>query len=142
MMALLALSSACAGARDHVLSFEPGEHTTSLRDVRIDVVQARYAERQLTVQCTVGNEGDGPVTLGRDGVLLDDDGLEIPPSALAGQPAEVSVEPGDAISLVFSFPIGGFEPRPRTLGFWVLERDGEHLPPVRVRVPGIRKEPA
>lgn len=125
-----------------MLSFEPGEHTASLRDVRVDVVQARYAERQLTVQCTVGNEGDGAVILDRAGVLLDDDGLEIPSIGLTGQPEQVSIGTGDAVNLILSFPVGGMEPRPRTLGFWVLGRDGEPLPPIRVRVPGIRKEPA
>lgn len=142
LFALMAFASGCAGGRDHVLSFEPGEHSTSVQAVRIDVVQARYAERQLTVLCTVGNDGDTPLTVAREGVLLDDDGLEIPPAVLAGQPEQVEIEPGDAISLMFAFPVGGWEPRARTLGFWVLGRDGSHLPPVRVKVPGIRGEPA
>lgn len=142
LVALMAFASGCAGGRDHVLSFEPGEHSASVHAVRIDVVQARYAERQLTVLCTVGNDGDTPLTVAREGVLLDDDGLEIPPAALAGQPERVAIEPGDAISLMFAFPVGGWEPRARTLGFWVLGRDGSHLPPVRVKVPGIREEPA
>ncbi len=141
LVALMAFASGCAGGRDHVLSFEPGEHSGSVHAVRIDVLQARYAERQLTVLCTVGNDGDTPLTVAHDGVLLDDDGLEIPPAALAGQPEQVAVEPGDAISLMFTFPVGGWEPRARTLGLWVLARDGSHLPPVRVKVPGIREEP-
>ncbi|MCR9159297.1 MAG: hypothetical protein ACE37F_08735 [Nannocystaceae bacterium] len=142
LVGLAAFALGCAGASEHVLAFDPGEHAASVQAVRVDVVQARYAERQLTVLCTVGNDGDTPLTVTRAGVLLDDDGLEIPPAALAGQPAQVSIAPGDAISLQFAFPVGGWEPRARTLGFWVLGRDGRDLPPVRVSVPGIREEPA
>ncbi len=140
--ALLLLAMACAGSREHVLAFDPGEHTARVRDLRIDVVQARYAERQLTVQCAVQNEGDSPVTIDREGVLLDDDGLEIPPAALAGQPGRITVEPGGSSVLVFSFSVGGTLPRTRTLGLWIVEREGGSLPPIRVNVPGIRTEPA
>lgn len=141
LVAVIALASGCASSRDHVLSFEPGEHSASVQAVRVDVVQARYAERQLTVLCTVGNDGDSPLRVARAGVLLDDDGLEIPPVALAGQPEQVTIEPGDAISLMFAFPVGGWEPRVRTLGLWALGRDGGFVPPVRVKVPGIREAP-
>lgn len=140
--ALLLLVTACAGSRDHVIAFDQGAHSSHVRGLRIDVVEARYAERQLTVRCTLQNSGSHPVTIRRDGVLLEDDGLEIPSSSLAGQPTSVVVDPGDAALLLFTFAVGGHESRTRTLGLWSLEGPDGPLPPIRVTVPGIRTEPA
>jgi|GEM_PF-2510970 len=141
LAALLALC-ACAGARDHVIAFDPGQHTARVQDVRVDIVEARYAERQLTVQCTVTNEGSSPVTIERDGILLEDDGLELPPTPLAGQPDRLDLAAGDSTLLLLAFPVGGHEPRMRRLGLWVLRSEAGPLPPLRIDVPGIRTESA
>ena len=134
----LGLPTACAGAQDHVLSFEKGEYQARVRDLRVDVVGARYAERQLTVECAVLNAGDTAVTVDRKGVLLDDDGLEIPPLAVAGLPAELVIAAGGSTVMRFEFAIGGLEPRTRTLGLWSIRSPSAQLPPLRVAVPGIQ----
>ncbi len=136
----LGLPTACAGTQDHVLSFEQGEHQARVHDVRIDVVEARYAERQLTVQCAIANAGERAVTIDREGILLDDAGLEIPPVALTGQPPEFVVPAGGSTVVQFAFPIGGLEPRIRTLGLWAIRSPSASLPPLRVVVPGIRSQ--
>ncbi len=136
----VSLPTACAGNQDHVLSFEQGEHHARVRDLRVDVLEARYAERQLTVECGVVNAGDTPVTIDREGVLLDDDGLEIPPLALTGQPTEFVIPGGGSTVVRFSFAVGGLEPRARTLGLWVNRSPDAPLPPMRIAVPGIRSQ--
>ena len=136
----LALPAACAGNQDHVLSFEPGEHQARVRDLRIDVVEARYAERQLTVECAIVNAGETAVTVDREGVLLDDDGLEIPPLAATGQPPEFVVPAGGSTVIRLAFAVGGLEPRMRTLGLWAIRSPSAPLPPLRVAVPGIRTQ--
>ncbi|MGH1341052.1 MAG: hypothetical protein ACRBN8_05845 [Nannocystales bacterium] len=139
---LLGLPTACAGNQDLVLSFKQGEHQAKVRDLRIDVVEARYAERQLTVECAVANAGASAVTIDLEGVLLDDDGLEIAPLALTGQPAEFVIPAGESTVLRFAFAIGGLEPHVRTLGLWAIRTPTDPLPPLRVVVPGIRSQAA
>lgn len=136
---LLGLPTACATTQDHVLSFEPGEHRAQVRDVRIDVVGARYAERQLTVECAVFNASDTTVTIDAQGVLLDDDGLEIPPEQLTGQPNEFVIPAGGSSVMHFAFAVGGLEPRMRTLGLWAIRSPDAQRPPLRVEIPGIRR---
>lgn len=125
-----------------MLSFEQGEHQARVHDLRIDVVQTRYAERQLTVECTVVNAGETAVTIDREGVLLDDDGLEIPPLTLTGEPAEFIIPAGGSSVMRFAFAVGGLEPRTRTLGLWAIRSPNAPLPPLRVAVPGILSQPA
>lgn len=139
---LVALASSCAGAQEHVVAFDPGQHSAQVQQVRVDVVEARYAERQLTVACALVNEGETPVTLDRGGVLIDDDGLEIPATSAPGDPARIELGPGETTPITFTFPLAAHEARPRTLGLWVLDRGETHLPPLRVNVPGIRTDPA
>lgn len=136
----LCLWTACAGNQDHVLSFERGKHQAQVRDVRIDVIGARYAERQLTVECTVLNASDTIVSIDSQGVLLDDDGLEIPPLDLSAQPTEFIIPAGGSTVMRFAFAVNGLEPRMRTLGLWALRSPSAPLPPLRVHVPGIRTE--
>ena len=142
LAALVALVSGCAGAQEHVVAFDAGQHSAQVQQVRIDLVEARYAERQLTVTCVLVNEGDTPVSVDRAGVLLDDDGLELPATHAPGDPASVTLAPGDTAPFSFTFPVQAQAPKSRTLGLWVLDQGDTHLPPLRVRVPGIRTEPA
>lgn len=136
----LGLPGACAVAQDQVLSFEPGEYEARVRDVRVDVVGARYAERQLTVDCAIANGSDTPITVDRKGVLLDDDGLEIPPVAATGVPRELVIPAGESSMMRLEFAIGGLEPHMRTLGLWAIRSPRAVLPPVRVKVPGIQHQ--
>ncbi len=137
---LLVLVAGCAGTQDHVLSFEPGQYRTQVRDLRIDVVGAHYAERQLTLECTVHNAGENTVTIEREGVLLDDDGLGIPPLDLTGQPTQFIIPAGESSTMGFAFEVGGLEPRVRTLGLWAIRSSRAPLAPLRVEVPGLRRQ--
>lgn len=137
----LHLGSGCAGTEEHALSFAPGQHSAKVRDVRVDVSQARYSAQYLTVRCTVHNDTADVLTIGRDGILLEDDGLEHPPR-ISGLPDAFDVNPGQAADLEFTFPINALEPRERTLGLWELRHHDQAVPPLRVDVPGIRTEPA
>lgn len=136
----LGLLTGCAGAQDHVLSFEKGEYQARVHNLRVDVVGARYAERQLTVECAIINAGEAPVTLDREGVLLDDDGLEIPPQVTTGLPTEVVIPAGSSMVIRFDFAVGGLEPRIRTLGLWAIRSQSAALPPLRVEVPGVQQQ--
>jgi len=142
LLAWMVFGAGCAGTTEHVLTFEPGEHRATAAAVRVDVVEARYAERQLTVRCVVVNDGSTVLEIDRAGILLDDGGLELPSGPLPGQPEQVSVQPDESASLLLVFPVAGHQPTRRTLGLWVLDRDGAHLPPIRVDVPGIRTQSA
>ena len=124
------------------MAFDPGQHSEQVDQVRIDLIEARYAERQLTVTCAVVNEGETSVVVDWSGVLLDDEGLELPSTRAPGDPATITVGPRETIPVVFGFPVAAQAPRSRTLGFWVLRTGDAYLPPVRMRVPGIRTEPA
>lgn len=136
----LGLPTGCASAQDHVLSFEKGEYKARVRDLRIDVVGARYAERQLTVECAFVNASEAPVTVDREGVLLDDDGLEIPPRLVTGLPTEIVIPAGGSMVMRFDFAVGGLEPRMRTLGIWAIRSQSAALPPLRVEVPGVQQQ--
>lgn len=92
------------------------------------------------MKCAVVNGSDTAVTIAREGILLDDDGLEIPPVEQVGQPAVFVLPPGSSTALRFSFAIGGLEPHGRTLGLWSIHSQSAALPPVRIEVPGIRRE--
>ncbi|MBV1862673.1 MAG: hypothetical protein KUG77_29900, partial [Nannocystaceae bacterium] len=139
---VLWLPSGCATTQDHALSFEQGEHQARAGDLRVDVVEARYAERQLTVECAIVNAGDTAVTIDREGVLLEDNGLEIPPVALVGDPTNFTIPAGASRVLRFSFAINGLKPWGRTLGLWVIRSPSAPLPPLRVAVPGIQNRSA
>jgi hypothetical protein len=137
----LTIASGCAGAREHAIAFEPGQHTARVQDVRVDVVHARYAANQLTLRCAVTNESDAPLTIGREGILLDDDGLELPPLDI-GVPADVTVGAGTVATVELVFGVHALEPTTRTLGLWQLTAGDAVVPPLRVVVPGIRMESA
>ncbi len=131
----LVLVGGCATANEHVLAFEPGAHRGGSKDLVVDVREARYAERQLTVQLEWTNQADGPLTLEPDAILLDDGGLEIPPLG-PRSPAWV-IDPGQTRAVSLVFPIHAQDPTTHTLRAWSVHEDGEPRAPVRVDIPGV-----
>ncbi len=131
----LVLASGCASANEHVLAFEPGVHQGHTGDLRLEVREARYAERQLTVQLEWTNEGPDAITVQLDTVLLENDKLHLPPLGPAQPP--LVVEPGQTQAVSFAFPVAAQDPHAHTLRLWSSSQAGKPLSPLRLDIPGV-----
>ncbi|MEM6291606.1 MAG: hypothetical protein AAGA54_10085 [Myxococcota bacterium] len=137
-VAALSLSLGCA-ASQHALSFDPGEYASPDGAVTIEVREARYEARQLTIKCTLTNRGESDLQVERSGVLLADGDLELPLSdnPVAAGPETMELGVGQTQPVTFAFDVGGLEPVTRTLRLRAVRVGDTPQPPVSVMVPGI-----
>ncbi len=136
--AALAFTFGCA-ATQHALTFDPGEYASPDGPVTVEVREARYEPRQLTIKCTLTNRSNTELTVARNGVLLADGDLELPlsRSPVAAGPETMTIGPGQTQPVTFAFDVGALDAVTRTLRLRAVELGRKPQPAISVMVPGI-----
>lgn len=136
---ILAGTVGCAGTQGHVLAFDPGELAQRADGLTIEIRQAHYEERRLTLTCTIHNAATSAASVDPSGLLLQDHDVEVPLSEdpNLALPQRVHIGSGQTHSLTIAFDVGALEPVSRALivrALWLGESPHE---PLRIGVPGI-----
>lgn len=138
----VALTTGCAGTQRHVLTFDPGELAERTEELSIEVREARYEERRLTLTCSIHNPGTTVVSVGPQGLLLQDHEVEVPlaEDPNLALPERIEIGPKGTESLTLAFDVGALEPVSRALVVRAWWSDETPREPLRIGVPGITTE--
>lgn len=140
---LVGLGTACAGPAGpgpQEATFPPGQRVARGPQVAVELLAARYDMRQVELRATIVNRGDEPLTVDRDGILLEVQALEYPVSRLASDaPQEHTVVgPGERAELRLAFVMEQALVQAGTLHLMSIRRGAEDQPwlePLHLPVP-------
>ncbi|MEM9452904.1 MAG: hypothetical protein AAGF11_01910 [Myxococcota bacterium] len=142
-LALLACACATSCATSEALGpqqarFPAGQRVTRSGALTLEMSEARYDLRELSVKVSLTNAGDAPLLVERKGVLLAYDELEFPVAeASAPELTEsTALAPGSSTELELRFVIEQPLLEAATLHLLSIRRDDDQwLDPLRIAVP-------
>lgn len=146
-LALALLAPACAtttaeGPGPQQASFPSGQRVARSGPLALELSEARYDLRRVSLQVSLTNRGDAPLHLDRQGILLAYGELEFPVSAELDPPLpeRTTVAPGASVALELAFPIEQAMVEAGTLHLMAVQRgdapgDDGWLNPLRLVVP-------
>lgn len=131
---------ACAGPTGpgpQQVTFPPGERVVEGDGLSLELSGARYDMRQVSVQLTLRNQADAPITIEREGILLAYDALEYPISATASPKlqARTVIPAGEQAQLELGFVMEQALVEAGTLNLYSIRRGERLVEPLRVIVP-------
>lgn len=142
------LVSACVtsqGPEPQLASFPSGQRTASSGPLALELAQAHYDLRQISLEVSLENRGTVPLHLDREGILLAYGELEYPvstiptPGTTPGAPPvaeRTTLAPGASLQLELSFVTEQPLLEAATLHFLSIHRgDDGWLAPLHVAVP-------
>lgn len=137
LVALLAACNRAAGPQPQAASFAPGERVARSGAVSIELAEARYDLRQVSVTVSLTNHGKAPVSLARDGILLAYGGLEFPVQQADASPVQDSttLPPGGTVKLELGFGTEQLMVEAGMLQLLSLRAGDEWLAPLHLTVP-------
>lgn len=141
-LALLCLLLTAACARPEAIgpqqaNFPSGQRTARSGALTLELSEARYDLREVSVKVSLTNAGDTPLSLDRKGVLLAYDELEFP-VAEASAPTlteDTALAPGASTELELRFVLEQPLLEAATLHLMSIRRDDDWLEPMRLAVP-------
>lgn len=137
----LVLAAACAGSDalgPQQAEFPAGQRVTRSGALTLELSGARYDLREISVEVSLTNTGDTPLSLDRKGVLLAYEELEFPVAeASAPQLTEgTALAPGSSTALELRFVLEQPLLGAATLHLMSIRRgDDDWLEPMRLAVP-------
>jgi hypothetical protein len=133
----LAACSRAAGPQPQAATFAPGERVARSGAVSVELAEARYDLRQVSVTVSLTNHGKAPVSLARDGILLAYGELEFPVQPGDVAPVEVSttLPPGGTVKLELGFGTEQLMVEAGMLQLLSLRAGDEWLAPLQLTVP-------
>lgn len=135
---LVAACSAPAGLQPQQATFAPGQRVATSGAVSLELGQARYDLRRVSVTVSLTNRGKIPVSLEREGILLAYGELEFPVVPSDGAPVaeRTTVPPGATVELELGFGTEQLMVEAGTLSLLSLRTaDDAWLAPLRLTVP-------
>ncbi len=108
LLAVLLLSLACnatSGPQPQRATFPPGERVARIGTVTLELAEAYYDLRGVSLKVSITNRGEAPLELERDGILLAYNQLEFPvlPSEARRVPERTLLAPGATVQLELGF---------------------------------------
>lgn len=119
-------------------SFPPGERVARSGTVALELTEARYDPRHVSVTVSLTNRGKAPVSLEREGILLAYRDLEFPvaPSEAAPVAERTTLPPGGTVTLELGFGTEQLMVQAATLQLLSLRTaDDQWLAPLTLVVP-------
>ena len=138
---LLAAALGCnttSGPQPQKASFPPGERVAKSGAVSLELHEAHYDLRQVSMTVSLTNRGKTPVSLARDGILLAYGELEFPVRQSDTAPVEASttLPPGGTVKLELGFGTEQLMVQAGTLHLLSLRADDDQwLAPLHLTVP-------
>lgn len=141
IVAPLLLAFACStasGPQPQRATFPPGERVARVGTVTLELAEAHYDLRQVSLTVTVTNRGEAPLRLERDGILLAYNQLEYPvlPSEAKPVPESTELPPGAAVQLELDFGTEQLMVQAATLRVLSIHAsESDWLAPLQLTVP-------
>jgi hypothetical protein len=137
LVSLLAACNGAAGPQPQQASFPPGERVAKSGAVSLELHEAHYDLRQVSLTVSLKNRGKAPVSLARDGILLAYGELEFPVRQSDAAPVETSttLPPGGTVKLELGFGTEQLMVEAGTLHLLSLRTGDDWLAPLHLTVP-------
>jgi hypothetical protein len=134
---LLAACNAASGPQPQQASFPPGERVTKSGAVSLELHEAHYDLRQVSLTVSLTNRSKAPVSLARDGILLAYGELQFPVRQSDAAPVETSttLPPGGTVKLELGFGTEQLMIEAGTLHLLSLRTGDDWLAPLHLTVP-------
>lgn len=134
---LLAACRSAAGPQPQAATFPSGQRVARSGAVSLELHEARYDLRHVTLTVSLTNHGQAPVSLDRDGILLAYHQLEFPVRQGDAAPVEASttLTPGGTVKLELGFGTEQMMVEAGVLQLLSLRAGEDWLAPLRVTVP-------
>jgi len=133
----LVACSRTSGPQPQQATFPPGERVARSGAVSIELAEARYDLRQVSVTVSLTNHGKAPVSLAREGILLAYGELEFPVQQGDAAPVEASttLPPGGTVKLELGFGTEQLMVEAGMLQLLSLRAGDDWLAPLHLTVP-------
>jgi hypothetical protein len=135
------LAAACnspAGPQPQRATFPPGERIARTGPVALELAEAHYDLRQVSLKVSLTNRGKAPLSVERDGILLAYGDLEFPvlPSDTKPVAERTTLPPGGTVQLELGFGTEQLMIEAATLHLLSIHAgDDDWLAPLRLTVP-------
>lgn len=134
---LLSACSTGTGPKPQSATFPPGERIARSGVVSVELAEAHYDLRRVSVTVSLANHGRAPVRLDREGILLAYHDLEFPVQQSDAAPVEASttVPPGGTVRLELGFGTEQLMVEAGRLQLLSLRAGDDWLAPLQLTVP-------
>jgi hypothetical protein len=134
---LVAACNTPAGPQPQQATFPPGQRVARTGPVALELAEAHYDLRQVSLTVSLTNRGKAPLELERDGILLAYGELEFPLRKSDTKPVaeRISLPPGATVQLELGFGTEQLMVEAATLHLLSIRAGDDWLAPLRLTVP-------